>query len=252
MSAVVVLSAWQQGYYAERYPFVTDRLRIVRNGIALRDSSGEQEAFPDAQRPFGERVPRCIYSSSPDRGLDVLLELWPEIRRRVPGAELHVFYGWEVYDRFAERSHVLRGYKVLLYHLVDAAGGEAGGVFMRGRVSQPALHAEMQRARVWSYPTAFHETSCIGAMEARAAGLPIVTSDLAALSETVGRDHGILIPVKGGNRSSHYREAFVDAVVTLLLDEAAWTAQHHRALAGVADLDWAARAEEWDELLSQL
>jgi hypothetical protein len=66
---------------------------------------------------------------------------------------------------------------------------------MRGRVSQPELHAAMGRARVWSYPTAFPETSCIGAMEARAAGLALVTSDVAALSETVGSDHGILIPI---------------------------------------------------------
>ena len=56
----------------------------------------------------------------------------------------------------------------------------------------------MARARIWSYPTAAPETSCIGAMEARAAGLAVVTSDFAALSETVGHDHGVLIPFDEG------------------------------------------------------
>ncbi len=204
MTSVVVLSDWQRDLFARRYPSVEDKLRIVRNGIRLYDDDG-RALYEGAERAFADRAPRCIYSSLPNRGLDVLLEVWPEIRRRVPDAELDVYYGWEVYDQIAEHDHRLRGYKVLLYHLLERAGGEAGGVVMRGRVSQPELHAAMARARVWSYPTAFPETSCISAMEARAAGLAIVTSDLAALSETVGNDHGVLIPIDERRRSAFRR-----------------------------------------------
>lgn len=255
MSAVVVLSDWQRGFFASRYPFVESKLRVIRNGIRLGGDDG-QPLFAGADRTFSERAPHCIYSSSPDRGLDVLLELWPEIRARVPEAELHVYYGWDVFDRIAQQSHRLRGYKVLLFHLLERAGGEANGVYMHGRVSQPALHAAMAHARVWSYPTAFHETSCIGAMEARAAGLAIVTSDLAALAETVGQEHGVLIPVdeaqteaESSNRTGGYRASFVDAVTRLLVDDVAWTEQHVRALEDVEALDWSVRAEDWERVL---
>ena len=262
MTSVVVLSDWHRDLFARRYPSIADKLRIIRNGIRLYDDDG-RALYEGAGRPFAERAPRCIYSSLPNRGLDVLLEEWPEIRRRVPDAGLDVYYGWEVYDRIAERDHRLRGYKVLLYHLLDRAGGEAGGVFMRGRVSQPELHAAMTRARVWSYPTAFAETSCISAMEARAAGLAIVTSDVAALSETVGSDHGVLIPidetllrteesqplVETPNRTAEYRAAFVDAVSELLFDADAWSHQHARALDGVETLDWSRRVEDWEGIL---
>jgi glycosyltransferase involved in cell wall biosynthesis len=264
MTDVIVLSGWQRDLFARRYPAVAGKLRIVRNGIRLRDDDG-RALYEGAERGFGERAPRCIYSSLPNRGLDVLLEVWPEIRRRIPEAQLDVYYGWDVYDQMAEHSHRLRGYKVLLYHLLERAGGEAGGVFMRGRVSQPELHAAMSRARVWSYPTGFPETSCISAMEARAAGLAIVTSDLGALSETVGHDHGVLVRtderlrqirfdenqplLERPNNTPEYRTAFVDAVTELLADADAWTAQHVRALDGVEDLDWSCRVEDWERLL---
>jgi glycosyltransferase involved in cell wall biosynthesis len=264
MTSVVVLSDWQRDLFARNYPPVADKLHIVRNGIRLRDDDG-RALYDGAQRGFGERAPRCIYSSLPNRGLDVLLQVWPEIRARVPEAQLDVYYGWDVYDQIAEHSHQLRGYKVLLYHLLDLAGGEAGGVVMRGRVSQPELHAAMAEARVWSYPTGFPETSCISAMEARAAGLALVTTDLGARSETVGHDHGVLIPVDGNlvqqrfdenqpllerpNNTAEYRAAFVDAVTELLADEAAWTTQHLRALDGVETLDWSRRVEDWEQVL---
>ena len=263
MTSVVVLSDWQRNLFARRYPPVEDKLRIVRNGIRLYDDDG-LALYEGAGRPSSRSALRgASYSSLPNRGLDVLLEEWPEIRRRIPDAELDVYYGWEVYDRIAERDHRLRGYKVLLYHLLDRAGGEAGGVFIRGRVSQPELHAAMERARVWSYPTAFAETSCISAMEARAASLALVTSDVAALSETVGSDHGVLIPidetllrteenqplVETPNRTAEYRAAFVDAVSELLFDADAWSHQHARALHGVETLDWSRRVKTREGIL---
>jgi glycosyltransferase involved in cell wall biosynthesis len=264
MTSAVVLSDWQRDLFARRYPPVADKLRIIRNGIRLNEHDGRPR-FEGAERAFAERAPRCIYSSLPSRGLDVLLEAWPEIRRRVPDAELDVYFDLEVYDQIAERSHQMRGYKVLLDYLLERAGGEGGGIFMRGRVSQPELHAAMTRARIWSFPTAAPETSCISAMEARAAGLAIVTSDFAALSETVGHDHGVLIPFgewtipfeepqprrDAPNHTAEYQSAFVDAVSELLVDAAAWAHQHARALRGVESLDWSRRVEDWEQLLLQ-
>src|SRR3954452_1742873 len=104
MAAVAVLSDWQRGHFLAEYPFLAGKLDVVRNGVALRG----QPAFPGADADFAARSAHCVYSSSPDRGLDVLLELWPAIRERVPAAELHVYYGWETYDRIAERSPRLR------------------------------------------------------------------------------------------------------------------------------------------------
>ncbi len=242
ISRVAVLSDWQRKRFERLYPHTADKLVVLRNGITVDERWQPQPGFHD-------RKPRCVYSSSADRGLDVLLEMWPRIRERVPDAELHVFYGWDTFDRVAMLQPHLADYKRRVFELADAAGGEDGGVFMRGRLGQRDLAAEMLQARVWAYPTAFLETSCIGAMEARAAGLAVVTSALGALNETVGK-HGVRVPwdkdeTSPANTKPGYQRRFVDFAVELLTNEDAWAAESARSRDGVEAMDWADRAADW-------
>lgn len=247
---IVVLSDWQRDRFARLYPYAAEKLAVIRNSIVLEDDNGPR--FPDAARPFEERKPRVIYSSSADRGLDVLLDMWPRVRERVPDAELHVFYGWDVFDKAAALTPGLLAFKQHVLAQVEALGGEDGGVFMRGRVGQDELRREMQEARVWGYPTAFLETSCISAMEAQAAGLAVVTSKLAALAETVG-DRGRTIgwpadETEPYNRDAEYQDAFVDLVVAGLTSPGFWGALSALGRDGAAEFDWTARTEQWAAL----
>lgn len=246
---VITLSEWERDRFRRLYPFLDDTLVILRNGITVTGLDGEPR-YSDADRPFADRKPRCVYSSSADRGLDVLLQMWPRIRDRVADAELHVYYGWDVFDKVALTNPSLYEYKARVLQLVDEAGGEQGGVFMRGRLPQPELAREMQEARVWAYPTRFLETSCIGAMEARAAGLALVTSDLGALKESVG-EHGKLIPwaadeTRKTNETTEYQRRFVSAVVGALTDEKRWRVLHEKARRGVSGCDWSERIPGWE------
>ena len=259
MDQIVVLSDWQKERFARLYPSTAEKLVVIRNGISLT-AKGEPK-FTDAERPWSERKPRCIYSSSADRGLDVLLEVWPRIRTRVPDAELHVFYGWNVFDAVARRNPALYAYKAKVLGLIEKLGGEEGGVVMRGRVGQKELTDEMTQARVLAYPTAFLETSCITAMEAKAAGLPIVTSDLGALHETAARQ--MLIPwrfmdtevasfaseAEPVNESALYQDEFVGLVVAMLENEGAWTIRHDLAISGATENAWENRIADWAALV---
>jgi hypothetical protein len=53
-----------------------------------------REPFGSPCRRSGARtvLVHALYTSSPDRGLDFLLELWPRVREQVPDAELHCAY----------------------------------------------------------------------------------------------------------------------------------------------------------------
>ena len=83
------------------------------------------------------------------------------------------------------------------------------------------------RSSIFAYPNTVWETCCITAIEAQAAGCPVIASGISALPETVG-DAGIVVAGKPG--SPEYMREFTLALDRLLSDDAAWSALSARAL----------------------
>lgn len=226
---ILALSQWHKQHIKKSVPFAdAEKINVTRNGL-------------DPER-FRARPPRnphkIIYASSPDRGLHALLENWGEIRKRVPDAELHVFYGFKVWQSTADdaQSRLITDLQRRLAEMKDQ------GVHTRGRVNQQTLAWEFLTAGVWAYPTWFSETSCITAMEAQAAGLRIVTSPIAALNETVA-DRGTMI--EGNWLSNEYGRKFVDAVVNACNFEG----DRETGMQDAAQrFDWNGVAQEWSEM----
>lgn len=233
----LVLSEWHRSFFLNVHKFVhPDQVLVTRNGIDLSRFSG----------PAPDRNPhRAVYSSSPDRGLDVAIRVWPRVRQRVPDAELHVFYGFQTW----EKSTSDPGQLDLIRYLKELLESNRGnGVHYHGRVDQARLAREFLQSGVWAYPTWFSETSCITAMEAQAAGLRIVTSPIAALNETVG-DRGTMIP--GDWLSTEYMERWIDAVVDAMLrpgDEDREVLSRHAA----ASFGWDSLADDWSSMLQRV
>lgn len=192
------LSAWHRDFFLGRYDFVhPNQVLQTRNGIDLSLY----------EKPAAARNPhRMVYSSSLDRGAFVAIEAMPEIRKRVPDAELHIYYGMEVWKRYAspEQLKQIAGLEALMKER------EKDGVVYHGRVSPEELAEAQKSSGVWAYSTWFSETSCLSCMEAQAAGLRMVTSPIAALNETAG-PRATMIP--GDWLSPGYRAAFIDACV---------------------------------------
>jgi glycosyltransferase involved in cell wall biosynthesis len=202
--AYLCLSGWHVACFRQHHPQLNARkLLQLRNGIDLDD-------FPPG--PSEARDPlRAIYSSCPSRGLKVALDVWPRVRAAVPGATLHVYYGFHNWERRAALDDDRTALEAIAAMKLQIAGTE--GVVFHGRLSPQRLAEHFCRASVWAYPDWFHETSCITAMQAQAAGLRIVTSALAALNETVA-DRGVLLAEDP--HSEAYREAFAEATIAAL------------------------------------
>jgi glycosyltransferase involved in cell wall biosynthesis len=75
-------------------------------------------------------------------------------------------------------------------------------IFYHGWVNKQTLSEAWLSSDIWFYPCTFMETFCLTALEAAASGTLAITSDLAALQETVG-DRGILIPGDASTGSWH-------------------------------------------------
>lgn len=198
---ILALTEWHKQNLMKEHNLHESHIIVTRNGIDL-----ERFIHPSPRNQY-----KVINSNSPDRGWPVLLACWPEIKKRVPKAEAHLFYGfnnWEVMAKGnPEQEAIIQGYKDSVNALKDM------GVTFRGRVSQSELANEMLSAGVFAYGTRFTETSCISLMEAQASGLEIVTSSVAALNETVG-DRGVRID--GDCDDPAYRKQFIDQVVKAL------------------------------------
>jgi glycosyltransferase involved in cell wall biosynthesis len=228
---VLALSHWHRGHLAARYPFAADRLAVIRNGIT--------PGFFTSQ-PAPERERRVLYTSSPDRGLDLLLEMWPEIRERVPDATLVHTYA-PVYDRIADQDPTVGAFREKIRKL-----SEQDGVSSAGGLSQPKLAELMRSSMVWAHPSyctphniPFHETSCIGAMEAQAAGLCVVASNWGALRETV--QTGMLIRQRP--LSKRWRSGFIDGIVAGLISESVQAAVQTEGPEVALGWDWAGVGE---------
>ncbi|MFH1148478.1 MAG: glycosyltransferase family 4 protein [Pseudomonadota bacterium] len=225
IDSIFCVSKWQAWTYLKYFGWPSEKIFVTRDAIW-------PDHYPkELPGPCGHRL---VYTSTPFRGLELLLLLFPEIRQSVTDAELHVFSSMKVYQQNEEDDRKQNG---AIYEMARQPG-----VFMHGSVGQRHLARELAKATVFAYPNTFPETGCISAMEALAAGCVAVTSNLAALPETVGPG-GLLI--EGIPGTPAYNRAFVDSCIRLLKDEEA-----RRKLAG-AGRDWILSRFTWDKVAGE-
>lgn len=245
---IFCLSNWAKRSYMHQFPDLpAEKLVVTRNGIDPSRFLRPGETLDNLQLVSKEgRESRMIYSSSPDRGLKRLLDLWPRIRSAVPDANLGVFYGLDNARLAAQQSgHTTDSdaYLQAAYLVCRAESMEADGVHYFGRVGQTELAQAFLESSLWVYPTHFEETSCITAMEAQAAAAYPLTSAVGALPETCRVGDLIHPPF-----DSTYDDAFVEAVAYACGEgrrSSREMAEDARALA-LQGLTWDGVAAQWE------
>jgi glycosyltransferase involved in cell wall biosynthesis len=271
--AVLALSNWHRATLLQIYPGLDpSKVVVTRNGIDYgRFDLGASFAtegpysLPEMQKQYpGEpiqdlwaRVPggieliirhphRLVYSSSPDRGLHILLELWPQIRAEIPDAELRVLYGFDNLEKAAAARQDPREL-ALVAKLKEGLKQE--GIVNRGRVSPSDLALTFLSAGVWAAPSWFSETFCISCVEAMAAGLHIVTTPVAALKE-VALPPAVLVPGviedPYAAQTPEFLAEFFHQTIQAMRRAEVGPAEYQRPY-GLDEL-----AKEWDEMLRGL
>jgi glycosyltransferase involved in cell wall biosynthesis len=132
---------------------------------------------------------RCIYHTSPDRGLHLVFDVWPDIRERVPGATLHVVGDVMgcAKGHYVERSVRGERAKLLLQNLEKAQA--AGGVELLGRLSRYDLLREISEASCFSFAASCSapcETWSTSILECCRIGVPVVLAPVDALASVWG------------------------------------------------------------------
>lgn len=213
-------------YHRTLFPQLSDdRFVKIPNGIDMKQFNRNHK-----------RKNNLVWTSSYDRGLEYLLEMWPQVLKEVPDATLDVAYGFNLFDESArgktEEGQLWKKKMIKLLH--------QEGVVHHGRLSSKEVAKLYNQAEVWAYPTDFPEIDCITATKAMAAGCVPITTDFAVMKE---RNQGII--VEGDIKDSTVKQNFVDRLIELLKNDT--LKQETAAKINVSSFDWDSIAKKWNE-----
>lgn len=236
-----VLSHWHDEFFRNHHSIEPDKTFLTFNGV-------RQELYEGVD--VSKKKNKMVYSSSPDRGLEVLLDLIPRIREEVPDFEVDVAYGFHNWESMAKQL----GDQVSLQRIqVLKSKMDQPGVNYLGRVSKKELAERQKESKIWAYPTGFSETFCVTGLENSLALNAAITTPYAGLLTTLG-DAAIYVrgphgaPIHQWPLIKEYQDKFVHEVVRTLKDE-----EYRRSIAEalkdkVSKYTWGRAAEQWLKL----
>lgn len=233
---VATVSKYHTEQYKDTYGCPDHLFLTSRNGIDL-------QRFDDIG-PQGRNRKALIWAARPERGLDVMLHgIFPKLLAIDPQIKLWICGYDNTVPQMAE-----------FYDSLKAKAKEFGdAVEWLGALNKRDLYTRYKQAGIYAYPTPgarapeFREVSCISVMEAMGAGLPIVTTNIGALPETMAKGAGVLVEPGENVGDEDYQDRFVQAVQRLINDDKAWEECHRIGKAAAKRRDWSGIAKDWSD-----
>jgi beta-1,4-mannosyl-glycoprotein beta-1,4-N-acetylglucosaminyltransferase len=171
INGCICLTEWHRNLFSEKYPILKDKITIINNGIDI-------DSFK--VNTNNKIKNRFIYTSRPDRGLNNLLNLWPQILEKIPDATLTI----SSYGFFPSNPQENE-----LKNIIDQ---NSDTIHYLGKLKTEKLYEEMSKAEFWLYPTHWPETSCITALEMLMSEVICLYYPVAGLTNTMDK-YGIQV-----------------------------------------------------------
>lgn len=230
----VYVSHWQYENYRKRFFHTFQKGEVVKNAI-----------FPIEYKPRSkDNKIKIIYTSTPWRGLDILIDCISKIDR--DDIEVDIYSSNKIYG---EGFYNFEGKN---YDYILDKAKNTKGVNLMGYASNEEVKKACSEANIFAYPSTFEETSCLSLIEAAAGGCSIVTTSLGALPET-SLGYGSLVSVHKN------REGMIDNFSKALNEsiDTYWDNSVQNSLKVQSDrfnkyYSWENRKHEWEKLLSSI
>ena len=234
IDGILTVSEYHRQQIIDIYDVEPHIVHDITNGIDLEVFKGDFDGTfdeDDVQR-F-----RMVYSSRPERGLEHLVR---------PGGIMEKL--GEEYQLYACAYDNVTPQMKAYYEYLWQRCAELPNVTNIGSLTKKHLADLMRQCQLLIYPTEFEEVSCITAMEAMAAGLPMLTSDHAALPETCGEGTR-LIPLKDGYADE---KEFIKQARKLRGSEVLLPKMRKKQLARAKEFTWARTAASINEIVEHV
>ena len=194
--------------------------RLSRNhGIATNKMSVIPLCInPEFHDQAQKRRPGSIaYCSSPDRGLHILLSLFPRIRERVPHASLRIYYRLIAWLKDQKYPEIERRAEIIRNMLGKLGSNGENGVHLVDIVPPRVMAKELGRTEVLAYtcdPVVFTEGFSVAVMDACAAGCVPIISGVDALPEIYWNGPHVIF-----GRPEEKAEQWIDTITLALTDQ---------------------------------
>jgi glycosyltransferase involved in cell wall biosynthesis len=242
IDAFVFPSETHQNYMLGITQIQKEKTHVIPNSINL-------EFYEPAQGCHKRNPHSIVWASSPDRGLHVLLELFPKIRQKVPDAILKIFYRFEPWYQGVKDAVTPNGQRArYIKECIDRLGkyGE-NGVFLIGAISNREMAKEFLSSKVLAYtcePFRFTEGFSVTIMDACAAGCIPIISDVDAIGEVYADAAEI---IKG--KPSKNKDQWIGKIVEMLTNDDKATKAQERARTFAQEFSRQRAAKSWDVLI---
>lgn len=229
LDAIVFVSHWQHDHFRRFFPIPGNKCYVIQNAT---------EPCEVHTKPRGKL--RLAYTSTPWRGLKMLIDVWKRLNRQ--DVELVVYSGTKIYGQvFHDQEHPK--FAPLYQELAKLPN-----VTHIDYAPNHEVRQALKDCHIMAYPNTWEETSCLAVMEAMMAGCKVVTTSYGALPETCGvwADY---IPASA-DMVGRYTELLNNAIDTF------WDDQVQAKLADQVKhynqyWTWETRAKEWKSFLYQ-
>lgn len=171
ITGILVLSNYHVNNYIMEHNHLNHHLKVIGNGI-------DPEQF---SKPNNSTNRFSIgYFSNYCRGLNYILELWPNIIHKYPKATLTIAYG---------RNMWYQDKDLYMNHIVSMIERYPDSIKEVGMLGHEELADTMRSISIWAYPLWTNtETFCITAIKAQASGMIPITNRIYGLEDTVHPD----------------------------------------------------------------
>ena len=227
---LVFVSHHQKAGFQAKYNIPASKCVVMLNAI---------EPLQKHKKPPIDKI-NLIYTSTPQRGLNILYAVFNELCKKHDDLWLDVYssfdlYGWnENNTPFQALFDQLNEHPKIGYH---------------GSVPNEELRSALMNAHIFAYPSTWPETSCLCLMEAMSADLICVHSDLGALYETAA--NWTLMYNYHEDLSKH-AGVFMSAMEAAI--DTVRTEQINSSQKSYVDVfyNWESRAQQWTAFLGSL
>ena len=220
INGCICLTEWHKKEFVNKYPHLKNKISLINNGIDIN-------SFPNIET--NKKIKnKFIYSSRPDRGLNKLLQLWPHILEKMPGATLTIASYIDLPFNSSNEPNIKNIKNIIDNH---------NSIQYLGKLNTEQLYNEMASSEYWLYPTHWAETSCITALEMLMSEVICLYYPVAGLVDTMDK---FGLQVQTGKE--------IDTIVSLTEEQKQLLRKNGREY--VEQCSWENRFKKWNELLN--